>query len=228
MAGEYFVSLGENIQESRGWILLYPPTSIDTNNDDIDEINRKLIAVLSLNDASDTLFETDVNEDMFVTVEYIHFEGSRRYLANIYANEINFYNCNFINSGYDAVEVYGQDITFDSCKFNGSGGSSIRLSDDLDFGLVVNGNAVVNSVISNFASTCRHYSEGVAIGGFGTIVSNNHFKSSNMAAIDIVGGGSKIMSNIFSHISDGSYDDGGTYIYNHTFIHSYMSYDRID
>ena len=220
MAGEYFVSLGENIQESRGWILLYPPTSIDTNNDDIDEINRKLIAVLSLNDASDTLFETDVNEDMFVTVEHIHFEGSRRYLANI-----------IINSGYDAVEVYGQNITCDSCKFNGSGGSSFRLSDDLDFGLLVNGNAVVNSVISNFASTCRHYSEGVAIGGFGTIVSNNHFKSSNMAAIDIVGGGSKIMSNIFSHISDGSYDDGGTYIYDHTFIHSYihiLSYDRID
>jgi hypothetical protein len=168
-----------------------------------------------LNDESETLFETQVGKNMFVTIEHIHFEGSRRYLANIYGNEIHFNNCNFINSGYDAVEVYGQDITFDNCKFNGSGGSSIRLSDDRDidtdgptFGLLLSGNGVANSILSNFASTCRHYSEGIAIGGFGTIVANNHFKSSNMAAIDLVGGGTKIISNVFSHISDGSYDDG--------------------
>jgi hypothetical protein len=225
MAGEYFVSLGENIEESRGWTLLYAPTSIDINNDDIGEINEKLIAVLSLNDASDTLFETEVGKDMFVTIEQIHFEGSRRYLANIYGNEIHFYNCNFINSGYDAVEVYGQDVTFDNCKFNGSGGSSIRLSDDRDFGLLLSGNVVVNSILSNFASTCRHYSEGIAIGGFGTIVSNNHFKSSNMAAIDIVGGGTKIVSNVFSHISDGSYDDGAIHwVAERCVLHTYSTF----
>jgi hypothetical protein len=177
MAGEYFVSLGENIEESPGYLLPYPPTRIDINNDDIDEINEKLIAVLSLNDASDALFETEVGEDMFVAIEHMHFEGSRRYLANIYGNEIHFFDCNFINSGYDAVEVYGQDITFDNCKFNGSGGSSIRLSNDRDFGLLLSsGNAVVNSILSNFASTCRHYSEGIAIGGlvqsFQIIISN--------------------------------------------------------
>jgi hypothetical protein len=48
-----------------------------------------------------------------------------------------------------------------------------------------------------------------------------------MVAIDIVRGGTKIVSNVFSHISDGSYDDGAIHwvaercVYIHT-----LYYDR--
>jgi len=71
--------------------------------------------------------------------------------------------------------------------------------------------ALVNSIISDFASTCRHYSEGISLGGYGTIVANNLFRSSNMASIDLVGGDFKILHNVFSHTSDGSYDDGAVH-----------------
>lgn len=46
------------------------------------------------------------------------------------------------------------------------------------------------------------------MGGYGNLISNNHFRSSNMAAIDIAAGMARILHNVFSHISDGSYDDG--------------------
>ena len=51
--------------------------------------------------------------------------------------------------------------------------------------------------------------EALSLGGYGNIIVNNHFRSSNMAAIDIaLGGRTQILHNVFSHISDGSYDDG--------------------
>jgi hypothetical protein len=60
------------------------------------------------------------------------------------------------------VDVYGTLITFRDCTFEGSGGSAIRMDNDQDFdidgggfGLLESGNGVVNSLISDFAST-RH------------------------------------------------------------------------
>jgi len=208
--GEYFVSLGEVIEDSKYWTLFYPPTDIK---------NTDFTAVLSL--SGDPLLEIDTGESMYVTIENVHFEASKRWLGAVYGYDINFVDCNFVNAGFDGMEVYGQRVTFRNCVFEGTGGSSVRLSDDRDdfddfkdvedgttFGLFPSGNAIADSLLSNFASTCRHYCEGVSLGGFGTIVANNHFRSSNMAAIDLVGGGTKIMHNIFSHVSDGSYDDG--------------------
>ena len=114
--------------------------------------------------------------------------------------------------------MYGQKVTFLNCVFEGTGGSSIQLSDDRDidtdgkyFLLLESGNAIVDSLLSDFASSCRHYSEGAHLGGYGSIVANNHFRSSNMAAIDVVGGGFKMLHNVFSHISNGSYDDGAVH-----------------
>lgn len=202
--GEYFVSLGETVEDSYGWTLLYPPSDIKNTN---------FSAVLSLSKKS--LFKTTVGDDMFVAVENIHFEASKRLLGDVYGNNIEFKDCKFINAGFDGIEVWGQNVSFRNCVIEGTGGSSIRMGDDrdidtdgYDFALLLSGNSVVDSLLSDFASTCRHYSEAVALGGFGTIISNNHFRSSNMAAIDLVGGGTQIKHNIFSHISDGSYDDG--------------------
>jgi hypothetical protein len=67
------------------------------------------------------------------------------------------------------VDVYGTLITFRDCTFEGSGGSAIRMDNDQDFdsdgggfGLLESGNGVVNSLTSDFASTCHHYSEGLS------------------------------------------------------------------
>lgn len=204
-AGEYFVSLGENIANSRGWTLMYPPEEVDVESSDFS-------AVLSV---SKSPIIAVSGSNMNVSFENLHVEGGRRYLATVYANSVDFYRCSFVNAGFDAVDVYGQRDTFRNCIFEGTGGSALQLSDERDYDtdgkgflLLESENALVDSLVSDFASTCRHYSEGVHLGGYGTIVSNNHFRSSNMAAIDVVGGGFKILHNVFSHVSDGSYDDG--------------------
>lgn len=200
---EYHVSLGEVVSESRGWTLLYPPAGVDMEN---------VQAVLSL--TKNPLIDIE-GSNLHVSFENLVLEGSTRCLAIVFAYFIDFYKCSFINAGHDAVKAYGQKLTFRDCIFEGTGGSGLQLSDDRDidtdgkgFLLLESGIAVTDSLISDFASTCRHYSEGVHLGGFGSIVSNNHFRSSNMAAIDVVGGGFHILHNVFSHVSDGSYDDG--------------------
>jgi hypothetical protein len=201
--GEYFVSLGEVEPASSGWTLFYPQSDLADD----------FTAVLSLE--GKPLVRIEEGSNMFISFENLHLEGSRRKLVDIYGNDIRFRNVKFLNAGHDAAAVYGQRVTFSNCIFEGSGGSSLRLEDDRDIDtdgpgylLLESGNAVVDSLLSDFASSCRHYSEGVALGGYGTIIANNHFRSSNMAAIDVVGGGFKILHNVFSHVSDGSYDDG--------------------
>jgi len=203
--GEYHVSLGEVISGSRGWTLMIPPAGIDPTDGVFD-------AVLSL--TTQPVIKVE-GSNMFVSFEHLHVEASRRYLTVVSANDIDFYSCTFLNAGHDAIEAYGQRITIRNSIVEGSGGSSIQLSDDRDFEsdgkgflLLESGNAVVDTLLSDFASTCRHYSEGIHLGGYGTLVSNNHFRSSNMAAIDVVGGGFRMLHNVFSHVSDGSYDDG--------------------
>ena len=201
--GEYHVSLGEVVPESRGWTLLYPPAGVDMES---------VQAVLSL--TKKPLIDIQ-GSNLYVSFENLVLEGSRRFLVMVYAYSVDFYNCSFLNSGHDSVDAYGQKLTFRNCVFEGTGGSGLQLSDNRDidtdgkgFLLLESGSALTDSLVSHFASTCRHYSEGVHLGGFGTIVSNNHFRSSNMAAIDVVGGGFHIIHNVFSHVSDGSYDDG--------------------
>jgi len=203
-AGEYHVSLGEVVSESRGWTLYYPEDGVDLSS-----------AVLSI--TKNSLIEINTSEKkMHVSFENLVLEGSRRYLLAVYNSYyIDFYKCSFINAGHDAADVWSHHVTFRSCIFEGSGGSALRSSDDRDsdtdgkgFALLESGNAVVDSLISDFANTCRHYSEGLALGGYGNIISNNHFRSSNMAAIDIALGMARMIHNVFSHISDGSYDDG--------------------
>ena len=203
--GEYHVSLGEIVQSSRGWTLLYPPGNVDMED-------SGLTAFLSLQKIP--VIDVEGSE-LHITFENLRIEAAHKYLAIISAYSVDFHRCSFINAGHDAVDTYGQRVTFRYCIFEGLGGSALRLSDgrDIDtdgegFGLLESGNALVDSLVSDFASTCRHYSEGVSLGGYGTIISNNHFRSSNMAAIDVVGGGLKMLHNIFSHVSDGSYDDG--------------------
>jgi hypothetical protein len=203
--GEYHVSLGEVESSSRGWTLFYPSSDIN-----MEDPNLSISLSLRKTPAIDV-----EGEDLFVTFENLRIEGSLRYLAIVYAYSVDFNNCSFINAGHDAIDSYGQNLTFRNCIFEGLGGSALQLSDDRDidtdgknFALLESGNALVDSLVSDFASTCRHYSEGVGLGGYGTIISNNHFRSSNMAAIDVVGGGFRILHNVFSHVSDGSYDDG--------------------
>ena len=203
--GEFYVSSGEVNQSSRGWTLFYPPSDVDMND-------ANLKAYLSVQNTPVLDVE---GSDLHVTFENLRFEAARKYLGIVFAYSVDFVQCSFLNSGHDAIEVYGQSVTFRNCIFEGTGGSAIQLADDRDidtsgkaFGLLESGNALVDSLVSDFASTCRHYSEGIHIGGYGSIVSNNHFRSSNMAAIDVVGGGFKILHNVFSHVSDGSYDDG--------------------
>lgn len=199
--GEYYVSGGEVVSGSIGWTLLYPPNGIDM---------ERASAVLSLD--SDAIIDVDSS---YVSFEGLHIEGGRRQLAVSVGNSITFDDCTFVNAGFHAIEGYGNNQVYRNLVVEGSGASSIQLSDDRDqdtdgrgYFLLESGNAIVDSVLSDFASTCRHYSEGVHLGGYGSIVSNNHFRSSNMAAIDVVGGGFKILHNVFSHVSDGSYDDG--------------------
>ena len=200
--GEYHTSLGEKVSTSRGWTLYYPQDDVDINT-----------AVLSISEQDIIAVEGD---EMHVSFQNLVVEGGRGWhLASVYGYYTDFFQCSFINSALDMVDVYGSYITFRECVFEGSGGSAIRMADDRDFesdgrgfGLLESGNGVVNSLISDFASTCRHYSEGLSLGGYGNLVSNNHFRSSNMAAIDIALGMARILHNVFSHISDGSYDDG--------------------
>lgn len=199
--GEYYVSGNEVVPNSAGWTLFYPPDGVDM---------ATASATLSLK--SSAVIEVDAD---FVSFEGLHVEGGRRNLAVAVGNSIEFESCSFINAGFDAIDGYGNNQAYRNLIVEGSGASAIQLSDDRDkdsdgagFFLLDSGNAIVDSRLSDFASTCRHYSEGVHLGGFGSIVSNNHFRSSNMAAIDVVGGGFKIVHNVFSHCSDGSYDDG--------------------
>ena len=70
--GEYFVSVGENIEDSKGWTLCYPPSDLKDTD---------FTTVLSL--SGEFLFGKDVGEDMFVTVENLHFEASKRLLGAV-------------------------------------------------------------------------------------------------------------------------------------------------
>eukprot|EP00593_Proboscia_inermis_P000635 CAMPEP_0171299994 /NCGR_PEP_ID=MMETSP0816-20121228/8845_1 /TAXON_ID=420281 /ORGANISM="Proboscia inermis, Strain CCAP1064/1" /LENGTH=106 /DNA_ID=CAMNT_0011776225 /DNA_START=193 /DNA_END=513 /DNA_ORIENTATION=- len=81
-------------------------------------------------------------------------------------------------------------------------------SDGYGYALLESGHSVTDSLVSYFSSMCWHYSKGVHLSGYRIIVTNSQFRSSNIAAIDAVGGGFKILHNVFSHISDGSYDNG--------------------
>ena len=152
--GEYHTSLGEVVPESRGWTLFYPPSDIDMNS---------ASAVLSMEKAP--IIKID-GEEMYVSFENIAIEGARRYLAQIAGGLTDFYKCSFINAGRDGIEVHGENNTFRNCIFEGLGGSAISLSDSRDFEsngkgfpFLDSGNAVVDSLISDFASTCRHYSK---------------------------------------------------------------------
>uniref|UniRef100_A0A6S8YFR0 Right handed beta helix domain-containing protein n=1 Tax=Chaetoceros debilis TaxID=122233 RepID=A0A6S8YFR0_9STRA len=200
--GEYHTSLGSVVSGSRGWTLYYPPNGTDIST-----------AVLSI--SRQNIIEVE-GEDMHVSFENLAIEGGRgMHLAAVYGRYTDFYQCSFVNSALDMVDVYGTYITFRDCTFEGAGGSAIRMGDDRDFdtdgygfGLLESGNGIINSLVSDFASSCRHYSEGLSLGGYGNLVSNNHFRSSNMAAVDIALGMARILYNVFSHVSDGSYDDG--------------------
>lgn len=213
--GEYHVSLGETDNgKSRGWTLYYPPSGIDMNS--ASSLKSSVLSVDStpfINVEGDSDYTGDDN--MYVTFQNLHIEGGRRHLAHIYASSVDIVDCSFINAGHDAIEVYSRRVSIQNCTFEGSGGSSIQMMDDRDmdsdghgYALLESEHSVTDSLVSDFSSTCRHYSEGVHLSGYGTIVTNNHFRSSNMAAIDVVGGGFKILHNVFSHVSDGSYDDG--------------------
>ena len=151
----------------------------------------------------------------WVVFEGIRFEAARRMLVEVTGNDVEFKSCSFVNAGLHAAEVYGQGVVFSDCVFEGAGGSAVQMSDDRDkdtdgpaFALLESRNTIVDSLISDYGSTCRHYCEGVHHGGFGTIIANNHFRASNMPGIDLVGGGAKILHNVFSHLGDGGYDTG--------------------
>lgn len=152
--GEYHTSLGEVVEGSRGWTLFYPLSDIDMNS---------ASAVLSMVTAP--IIKVD-GDEMYVSFENLVIEGARRYLAKIHAGRTDFYKCSFINAGRDGIEVYGENNTFRNCIFEGLGGSAISISDSRDFesdgkgfAFLDSGNSVVDSLISDFASTCRHYSK---------------------------------------------------------------------
>ena len=73
--------------------------------------------------------------------------------------------------------------------------------------LLESGHLVMDSLVSDFSSMFQHCSKGVYLIGYNTIVTNDHFRSSNMSVIDVIDGGFKILHNVFSHVSDGSYDN---------------------
>jgi len=157
--GEYHVSLGEVVPGSRGWTLFYPPAGVS-------EAHMES-AVLSISKKPIIDVTTD-GDDVYISFEHLVIEGARRFLATVYdAYYVDFYKSTFINAGHDGVDVYSQHVTFRDCIFEGTGGSSVRMGDDRDFFsdgkgflLLESGNAVVDSLISDFSSTCRHYSEG--------------------------------------------------------------------
>jgi hypothetical protein len=153
--GEYHTSLGEVVEGSRGWTLLFPPIDIDMNS-------ASAVAVLSMVTAP--IIKVD-GDEMYVSFENLAIEGARRYFAKIDAGRTDFYKCSFINAGRDGIEVHGENNTFRNCIFEGMGGRAISFSDsrdidsDEDFAFLDSGNAIVDSLISDFASTCRHYSK---------------------------------------------------------------------
>jgi hypothetical protein len=156
--GEYHVSLGDVVSGSRGWTLFYPPA--DVSEADLES------AVLSI--SKNPIIDINADSNLYISFEHLVIEGGRRFLATVYnAYYIDFYKCTFINAGHDAVEVWSHHVTFRDCVFEGAGGSSVRMADDRDFDtdgrgflLLESGSAVVDSLLSDFASTCRHYSEG--------------------------------------------------------------------
>lgn len=206
--GEYHVSLGEKDGgASRGYTIFYPPVSVDLSS-------PSSSAVLSLAGAPVIYLK---GEDAHVAFENLHLEGARSTLARVEAAHVSFDQCLFLSSGSTAVETWGHNIRFTDCVFEGSGGSALTLESDLDssdsktWPLLDSGLAITDSLVSDYSRSCRHYSEGLRASGFGVMVANNHFRASSAPGVDLVGGGMKMVHNVFSHLSDGSYDTGAVH-----------------